>query len=299
MERVHVRFFRFSAFYTPLLLTIQSEALRRSGIQVTYDRVTPDRPLDAGLKDGSVQVGQSAPSLAFQAVLRREAPAARHFAVLNRRDGFFLVGRQPAHRPFPWRTLEGRTVLVDHFFQPHALFFTALRKQGVDVSRLTIVDAGSPDQIEAAFRAGAGDFAHLQGPAPQQIEADGLGHVVASVGEATGELYFSSLCAMPAWLRTPVAQQFFAAYRLARAAAHSGDPDDIARRIAGFLPEVSYAVLMQTIAAYQLIQTWAGEDRCSPQLYDTTVGVFRATGYIDARPAMDDIICEPPDLSVQ
>lgn len=34
---------------------------------VTYDRVTPDRPLDAGLKDGSVQVGQSAPSLAFQA----------------------------------------------------------------------------------------------------------------------------------------------------------------------------------------------------------------------------------------
>lgn len=33
-----------------------------------------------------------------------------------------------------------------------------------------------------------------------------------------------------------MAQQFFAAYRLARTAAHSGDPDDIARRIAGFLP---------------------------------------------------------------
>ena len=47
----------------------------------------------------------------------------------------------------------------------------------------------------AAFRSGAGDYVHLQGPAPQQLEADGVGHVVASVGEAIGPVAFSSLCA--------------------------------------------------------------------------------------------------------
>ena len=45
--------------------------------------------------------------------------------------------------------------------------------------------------MEAGFRAGRADYAHFQGPAPQQLEKDGAGYVVASVGEAIGPVAFS------------------------------------------------------------------------------------------------------------
>ena len=62
-----------------------------------------------------------------------------------------------------------------------------------------------------------GDYIHQQGPAPQQLEHDGVGHVVASVGEAIGPVAFSSLAATRDWLRTDAAHRFMRAYRKARA----------------------------------------------------------------------------------
>jgi NitT/TauT family transport system substrate-binding protein len=207
MDNVHIRFLRYSAFYTPLLLTLTGDRLRTEGLTATYDKVTPERTIDAGLREGSVQVAQSAPAVNFLPALKGEPPPYRHFALLNARDGFFLAARDRAI-PFTWRSLEGRTVLVDHFFQPHALFRAALRLQGVEEAQVRIVDAGDVASIEAAFRAGVGDFVHMQGPAPQQLEREGLGRVVASVGAAVGPLAFSSLCARPEWLQTEVARAF-------------------------------------------------------------------------------------------
>ena len=53
----------------------------------------------------------------------------------------------------------------------------------VDAIDAIDVPFGDMDQ---AFRDGQGDYIHQQGPAPQQLERDGVGHVVASVGKAVG-----------------------------------------------------------------------------------------------------------------
>jgi ABC-type nitrate/sulfonate/bicarbonate transport system substrate-binding protein len=182
-NHIHVRFLRYSAFYTPLLLTLNSKSLKSRGIKVTYDRATPDRTVEAGFADGTVQVAQSAPAVSFRGVLDGKPPVYRHFALMNNRDGFFLGARTgtpaaaaaaAAAEPgrWQWGDLVGSTALIDHFFQPLALFRTALTCQGVDKGSINILDVGSPDQIEAAFRAGQGDYVHLQGPGPQQLEEE-------------------------------------------------------------------------------------------------------------------------------
>jgi ABC-type nitrate/sulfonate/bicarbonate transport system substrate-binding protein len=180
-DHVHVRFLRYSAFYTPLLLTLNSKSLKRRGIKVTFDRATPGQTIEAGFADGTVQVAQSAPAVSFRGVLDGKPPVYRHFALMNNRDGFFLgarTGTPPAAAAavqpgqWQWGDLVGSKALIDHFFQPLALFETALRCQGVDKGSIFILDMGSPDQIEAAFRAGQGDYVHLQGPGPQQLEEE-------------------------------------------------------------------------------------------------------------------------------
>ena len=82
------------------------------------------------------------------------------------------------------------------------------------------IDVGSTDKMIAAFRKGDGDYVHLQGPGPQQLEHDGVGHVVAALGDASGTCAFSSLAATREWLGTDMAKSFMRAYRKARAWLH-------------------------------------------------------------------------------
>ena len=292
-HHLHVRFLRFSAFYAPLLLALEEERLSAAGLSATFDKVTPGRTIDAGFQDGTVQLAQSAMAVSFAPVLRGETPAYRHFAVMNLRDGFFL-GARDGTSPFSWKSLEGKAVLVDHFFQPLALFRTALRMQGVDASRVELIDAGDPAAIEAAFRAGRGDFFHMQGPVPQQMEEEGRCRVVAAVGEATGDLAFSTLCAQPEWLKTEAARAFMGVFRQARADAQRLPPEELARRLLPLLPGTSATALTATLAAYQRVGTWTGDERLTPALFDRTVQVFRDVGSLSATPDMGAVLADLP-----
>src|SRR5947199_8942707 len=105
--------------------------------------------------------------------------------------------------------------MVSHGGQPRPMFKYACTKRGVPYADLTAVDVPS-GQMDQAFGKGEGDYIHQQGPAPQQLEHDGVGHVVASVGEAIGPCAFSSLAATRDWLGTDMATRFMRAYRKAR-----------------------------------------------------------------------------------
>ena len=56
------------------------------------------------------------------------------------------------------------------------------------------------------------DYVQQQGPFPQQLEADGVGHIVAQVGPKVGPCAFSSLAAKPEWLASDMAEAFIRAY---------------------------------------------------------------------------------------
>src|SRR5207302_7630955 len=124
---------------------------------------------------------------------RGESPLPVHFAQINRRDGFFLAAREP-YSSFEFRMLEGKSLLADHALQPLVMLRYAVQLNGADWNKIHVIDAGSPEEMAAAFRAGTGDFVHLQGPAPQQMEHDAIGHIVVSVGQSMPPVAFSSLC---------------------------------------------------------------------------------------------------------
>ena len=101
-------------------------------------------------------------------------------------------------------------MIVDHGGQPMAMFKYACFKKGLDVKALSLIDVGSTEKMIAAFRKGDGDYVHLQGPGPQQLEHDGVGHVVAALADASGTCAFSSLAATREWLATDMAKQLHA-----------------------------------------------------------------------------------------
>ena len=292
-ETLKIRVSRHSAFYSPLIAVIAGGFLEQEGLTGEYSVLQPGQRSRHLLAAGEVDLMQSAVGSNFGPWAAGETGLPVHFAQINTRDGFFLASREPLDS-FDWRMLEGRSLVADHGGQPMLMLRYAAGLRGVDWKRLQVIDAGSPDAMDAAFRRGEGDFIHQQGPAPQQLEADGVAHVVASVGEAMPEVAFSSVCAMPGFVASDRGRAFTHAYLRARAWAQQTEPAEVARAQAVFFPGTSGDALTAAVARYQKLGCWTGDIAIPPTLFEQAVEVFRAGGAVAGEPPFSEIVVEPP-----
>ncbi len=294
MAQIRIMVSRHSAFYSPLIATLAGGFLREEGLEGTYAPAPPGVSPWSALMAGSTDVAQLAVSASWRSMENEESPEIAHFAQINERDGFFIAARAP-DPGFTWDKLKGRSVLVDHFGQPLAMFKYAAHKMNLDFAEIEPIDAGEPEAMEAAFRAGQGDYVHLQGPAPQQLEKDGVGHVVASVGAAIGPVAFSSLAAHRRWLETETALAFMRAYRKGRQYVIGSPAAEIAAVEADFFKGVDREVLARTIQTYQDLGCWTPEVEISRESYAVGLDVFQHSEVITKRHAYEDVVVPPPD----
>lgn len=296
MSKIKIMALRHSAFYSPLLMSMAGGFLKQQGLDYEYQLATPENTVVDNIDAGSCQLAQSAVATSFAELERKHTPEIVHFAQINKRDGFYLAAKEKDEH-FSWSKLVNKRVLVDHFFQPLAMFKFALHKQHVNYSDLEVIDAGDVDGIEQAFRQGAADYVHMQGPVPQQLEYEGAGYVVAAVGDAIGDVAFSSLCASREWLQTEDARAFMRAYRMAQKYVLSAPAADIAaaERDVGFFPSIHPRVLEQTIASYQALGCWDTKAEISQSSYQKLLDVFTYAGAIQTRYDYDLAIVPPPE----
>lgn len=290
---IRIEFTLFSAFYAPLVATISGGFLEAEGLEPAYKVSAPGRSALASLDDGSAHVVQTAPSQAFNALEKGERPSAVHFAQINEKDGFFLAARE-ADRNFSWDKLKGKKVLVTPGVQPTTMFKYACYKSGLDIKQFEIVDAGPPAAMVAAFRRGESDYIHLQGPYPQQLEHDRVGHIVTSLADVVGPCAFSSLAAKREWLATDQAKAFMRAYRNARAWLIATNASEVAEKSKAFFKDTDPAVLTDTIAAYQKLGNWSPHVDITRPAYEATVDIFQHAGLITKRHAYEDVVAQPP-----
>jgi len=271
---------RHSAFYSPLLTCV--EFLRRAGHEVVYGVLGPGQKSHVLLGDGEVDVMQSAVSSNWKPMDRGIAPLPVHFAQINRRDGFFLVGRE-ADAAFDFRKLAGRTLLADHGLQPLVMLKYAVRHNGGDWSKIRAIDAGAPEEMAAAFGAGTGDYLQLQGPVVS-------GEIVAAVGAAVPPVAFSSLCCARRFQQTEAYRVFLEAYAGAREWVRTAPPESVAATEAGFFPQAPAAALADAIRRYQALGCWEGGIEIPRDLYEQSLNVFESEGELETRHRFEEVV---------
>lgn len=148
------------------------------------------------------------------------------------------------------------------------------------------------DAMDAAFRAGEDDYIHQQGPAPQQLQKEGKGFVVASIGQVVGPVAFSSLCATRQWLNSDMAKAFLRAYQAAMVYVIESPAADIAEQemAANFFPGIAPKVLVNTIADYQALGCWEKDTRISEASFEHLQDVFLYNELIAQRYRYDQVI---------
>ena len=293
MEKIRIQFTLFSAFYSPLISTMSGGFLKAEGLDPEWSVSPPGVSALAALKDGSAHVVQSALSQGFTSLDKGETPEAVHFAQVNEMDGFFLTARE-ADPAFTWKKLEGADVVMFKGGQPHAMFKYACHKAGIDFSKIRSLCPGGPAEIDKAFRAGQGRYVQQQGPFPQQLQADGVGHVVAQVGKQIGPCGFSSLAATRDWLGTEMAKAFMRAYRKTRIYMNQTPAALIAKAEKPYFPNIDEKVLAVCIATYQQLGCWTPHAEITREAYERTLDVFEYNGLVKRRYRYEQVCAMPP-----
>lgn len=293
METIRIQFTLFSAFYSPLISTMSGGFLKAEGLDAEWSISPPGVSALAALKDGSAHVVQSALSQGFTSLDKGETPSAVHFAQVNEMDGFFLTGRE-ADPAFTWRKLEGAEVVMFKGGQPQAMFKYACHKAGIDFAKIKPICPGSAAEIDKAFRSGEGRYVQQQGPFPQQLQADGIGHIVAQVGRQMGPCGFSSLAATREWLGTEMAKAFMRAYRNTRIYMNKTPAAEIAKAEKPYFPDIDEKVLADCIATYQQLGCWTPHVEITREAYERTLDVFEYNGLVKRRYRYEQVCAMPP-----
>jgi NitT/TauT family transport system substrate-binding protein len=293
LEKIRIRFTLFSAFYSPLIATMSGGFLEAEGLDHEWSVSPPGVSALAALQDGSAHVVQSALSQGFASLDKGEMPAAVHFAHVIEMDGFFLTGRA-ADPAFTWNKLEGAEVVMFNGGQPVAMFKYACHKAGIDFNRIKAICPGGAADIDRAFRQGVGQFVQQQGPFPQQLQADGIGHIVAQVGKQIGPCGFSSLAATRAWLATDMARAFMRAYRKTRIYMNATPAAEIAKAQKPYFPDIDESVLAECIATYQQLGCWTPHVEITHAAYEKTLDVFEYVGALKQRYRYEQVCAAPP-----
>jgi NitT/TauT family transport system substrate-binding protein len=133
-----------------------------------------------------------------------------------------------------------------------------------------------------------------QGPYPQQLEADGVGHVVAQVGRQIGPVGFSSLAATREWLATDMAKAFMRAYRKTREYMIGTPAAVIAAAEKPYFKDTGEKVLADCIATYQRLGCWTPHVEITQAAFEKTLDVYEYNGLLKRRYAYEEVCAHPP-----
>ena len=182
-----------------------------------------------------------------------------NFAQLTQRAGNFLVAREPID-DFSWDMLKGATVLGGRAGgMPEMVFEYILEKNNMDpTTDLSIdqsIDFGS---TAAAFSGGQGDFTIEFEPHATLLEQKGDGYVVASLGEESGYVPYTSFSARKSYIEknAETIQAFTDALQKGMDYVQEHSAEEIAKCIAPQFAETGSDTLTAIVARYQEQDTW-------------------------------------------
>ena len=282
-----------SVFYAPQYVAIQLGFFEEEGIEI--DLITSDgadRVMTA-LLSGAADIGFSGPEAAIYVYLGGRADYPRVFAGLTIRDGSFIIGREPSEN-FDWNELRGTHVLPGRRGgMPFMVLEYTARGKGI----VPDVDVYFDNTIQfaamvGAFLAGTGDFVTAFEPVASTIELEGRGYVVASVGEASGEIPYTAYYALSSFIEEnpELIQGFTNAIARGQRWVMENDARDVAELIMPFFPDADIEILASAIARYKEIGAYASTPVIPQEAFYRLQDVMESAGELAGRVPFETLI---------
>ena len=280
-----------SLFYAPQFVALHGGYFAAEDLAVTIRTAGAGLTSTSALLDGVAEISLGGLMRSFE-LADRGAGILVHFAEVNSRNGFFLLGHAPPPR-FQWTDLVGRTVIsFAEAPTPWQCMLTVLRREGVDPARVTFRRDLPVVQAVAAFRAGEADFLEQGQPVTEQLLTEGVAYLAASMGEATGPLPFSSYMTTPRFLREArdTVERFTRGLFRAQDWMAGQSGSTIANLIAPSFPGIDPLLRTRAVDRYLRQGTWARDPVLRRPGFDYLQSILIDGGFIRSRHRYEDLV---------
>ncbi len=281
-----------SIFYAPLYLADSLGFFEEEGIKIELTNGGGADAVMASVLSGDADIGFCGPEAAIYVQLGGSQDVPTVFGQLTKRDGSFLVSRKEEPN-FKWTDLKGKEILAGRRGGVPAMTFEyVLRENGLTDDDINLNFDVAFNLMTSAFEAGTADYCTMFEPVASEYEAAGKGYVVAAVGEASGEVPYTSFLAKRSWIdgHKDVVRGFLRAMLRAVEYAETQEPDEIATHLYQAFPSTSYASISTSIRSYRKIDAWVSDMAMTEASFDRLQTIIERAGELPARVPFSSIV---------
>lgn len=282
-----------SIFYAPQYVAIEKGYFEEVGIDIDLILTSGANKVTAAVLSGDADIGFCGSEGTIYVYNGGEKDYLKTFAQLTQKDGSFLVSREKI-KDFKLEDLEGKTVLGGRAGgMPEMTLEYALKQNGIDSKKDVEIDT-SVDfaAMGGAFIGGQGDFVTLFEPNALEIEKEGYGYVVASIGELGGIVPYTSYSARISFIEEneELIANFTKAIQKGIDYVHNHTDEEVAKAIIDQFPDTSLEDIAKVVKRYRDIDAWPKTTDFSEDSFNHLQDIMIDNGAIDKKVPYDKLM---------
>ena len=282
-----------SVFYAPQYVAINNGYFEKRGINI---ELTTGQGADAvmtAVLSNQCDIGFAGPEASIYVYNEGKEDHTQVFAQMTKKDGSFLIARNDTEN-FSWQDLKGKTVIPGRKGGvPYMTLEYVLRQNGIDPETDVVLDDSIKfDLMAGAFTSGNADYVTLFEPTASLTEKEGKGYIVASVGEAAGEIPYTAYFAKKSYLseNKDLVQRFTDAIYEAQIWTKEHSSEEIAEAIKDFFPDTETELLAEVIKNYKNIDAWNDNPTLTEESFDRLQEVMIQAGELKEKVPYEAIV---------
>lgn len=282
-----------SVFYAPQYVAIANDYFKEEGLNIEITTGQGADKVMTAVLAGQSDIGFAGPEAAIYVYNEGKEDYIEVFAQMTKRDGSFLVSRKQ-NDDFKWTDLKGATIIPGRKGGvPYMTFEYVLKQNGIDTKNDVVLDDSIKfDLMAGAFAGGNADYVTLFEPTASMTQAQEKGYVVASVGEAAGEIPYTAYFAKKSYIeQNPEIIQGFtnATYKgLQWVEEHTAK--EVAEVIQSFFPDTDLEMLANSVQSYKDIDAWNETPVLKQEAFDRLQTVMEEAGELATKAPYEKII---------
>ena len=273
-------------FYAPQYVALEKGYFDEYGIEVELILASGADKVTAAVLSGDADIGFCGSEATIYVYNGGDKDYLKTFAQLTQKDGSFLVSREKIDN-FTINDLKGKTIIAGRAYgMPEMTLKYAIKQNGIDPDKELILDTSVAfAAMSGTFIGGHGDFVSLFEPNALELEKNGYGYVVASIGELGGIVPYTSYSARISYIKEneELISNFTKAIQKGIDYVHTHSDIEVAEAIIEQFPNTSLEDLEKVIRRYREIDAWPTNTNFNKESFEHLQNIMIDYGAIDKK----------------
>jgi len=282
-----------SVFYAPQYVAIAQGFMEEEGLEIEITTGQGADKVMTAVLAGQSDIGFAGPEAAIYVYNEGKEDYCQVFAQLTQKDGSFLVSREATDN-FSWQDLKGKTVIPGRKGGvPYMTFEYVLKQNGINPQTdLVLDDSIKFDLMAGAFSGGTADYVTLFEPTASMTQQAGKGYIVASVGEASGEIPYTAYFAKKSYIEenSEIIQKFTNAIYKAQKWVEEHTMKEVAEAIVDFFPDTDMETLETALQSYKDIDAWKTTPDMKEESFELLQTVMKEAGELTQKAPFNKVV---------